>query len=444
MQIEQAKTIVQGISRALQALRLYPVQHPASRRQIQECLNAFSEFFLERGKVKMGLVDNTLMLEEHLFAYPSPAEEEVCELLQAQQWEGLEFENGLAVEELAHFFQLIKDGAGQGGSLTETLGQRGIDHIRLVRLEVSEEEARQSPKEIYNRALEVVDNIFHDVRLGRVPTSGGAMDVVKGMAKLTVTDPHALFALSMIKDYDNYTFTHSVNVAVIALMIGRAHDLAEEDLRVLGLGGLLHDIGKLKIDLDIINKPGRLTRDEFEKMKRHPITGAEIVQQMEGVTEEVIDIVHYHHLHYDREGYPADGRGRRLSTLVDMATIADTYDAMTTLRSYQRPMSPRQAIERLRELKGTLLHPDFTDRFVASLGTYPVGSLVRLDSNEIGLVVRVGSQDPDDVDLKILFDPSGRRLHEPGFLHLVKEETRRIVAEVDPFTKAVNVTDHFS
>ena len=289
----------------------------------------------------------------------------------------------------------------------------------------------------------MVDSIFQDVRLGKIPSSEEARDVVREMAKLTITEPHALFALSMLKDYDNYTFTHSVNVSVIALAVGRACSLAEEELRTLGLGGLLHDVGKLRVDVDIITKPGRLTDEEFEQIRKHPRNGADIVAEMEGITAAVIDIVLGHHLHYNRKGYPADARGRSVSPLADMTAIADSYDAMTTLRSYQQPVTPRKAIKMLRDVSGTLLHPEYVERFIASLGPYPVGTLVRLDSNEIGLVVRVGIDHPDEVQLKMIFDDEGEMLDEPRHLELTGNATQRIVAEVDPFVRGIDVTDYF-
>jgi putative nucleotidyltransferase with HDIG domain len=248
----------------------------------------------------------------------------------------------------------------------------------------------------------------------------------------------------MLKDYDNYTFTHSVNVAVISLAVGRACAASEEQLRTLGLGGLLHDLGKLKVDIAIINKPGRLTEAEFEAIKQHPRYGAEIIAQMEGVTEEVMDIVIGHHLRYDRSGYPADAAGRAVTSLVDMAAIADSYDAMTTLRVYQRPVTPRSAIARLRDVSGTSLHPAFVEQFITSLGPYPVGSLVRLDNNEIGLVVKVDTTDPSLADIKILFDAAGQQLTAPYSLQLDPGKTaRHIVAEVDPHSKGIEVTDYF-
>ena len=228
---------------------------------------------------------------------------------------------------------------------------------------------------------------------------------------------------------------------MLALAVGRACRLGEEQLRTIGLGGLLHDLGKLKVDINIINKPGRLTGSEFEAIKLHPRFGAEIIAQMEGVTEEVMEIVLGHHLCYDRTGYPADAAGRPVTPLVDMAAIADAYDAMTTLRPYQLPLTPCKAIAGLRDLSGTSLHPTFVDHFIASLGPYPVGSLVRLDNNQIGLVVKVDPADPELADIKIIFDPSGQLLDDPFLIHLGPAQPRRIVAEVDLYKKKVEVTD---
>jgi putative nucleotidyltransferase with HDIG domain len=279
--------------------------------------------------------------------------------------------------------------------------------------------------------------------MGEIPSSDAAINVVKSMAQLTMTEPHAMLALSMLKDYDNYTFTHSVNVSVIALAIGRACNLTEEQLKTLGLGGLLHDLGKLRIDVGIITKPGRLTDAEFDIIKEHPDFGANIIKEMEDVTPEVMEIVLGHHLRYDRSGYPANAACNISSPLVEITAIADAYDAMTTLRSYQRPFTPRKAIARLKEISGTSLHPEFVMHFIDSLGAYPVGSLVRLDNNEIGLVTKVDTTDTSRVDLKVIFDPAGTLLEEPFMLKLQPNHARRIVAEVDPHTKGIDVTDFF-
>jgi len=437
------RQVVLAFSAALKGLRLYPLQHPAIEKQVQNLLSALTVLFRQKQAVRLGLLDGVLFVEEHLFVEDSPAADEIASLLKNYEIEVLEFHLGVTPDELRALIGLLHQGTPKGGAFEEGLSKAGCRHIRPFTVQKAEEAPETHPRKIYGRALKVVDTIFQDVRMGKIPSSTEAMEVVRSMVQLTLAEPHALFALSMLKDYDNYTFTHSVNVSVIALAVGRACGLSEEELRTLGLGGLLHDLGKLKIAVEIITKPGRLTEEEFNEIKTHPRTGAELVREMEGVTPEVKDIVLGHHLRYDRSGYPEACKEDALSPLVDMAAIADTYDAITTLRSYQRPMTPRKAISRMREVIATGgLNPQFVEQFVASLGTYPVGSLVRLDSNEIGLVVWVDTRDPDSVRLKILFDENGQLLAEPRRLDLLGADSRRIVAEVDPFAKGIEVADY--
>lgn len=441
MDQETAKQIVQSFAGAFKGLRLYPLQHPAIERHVQGLLTGLLSSCRDRDEITIGLLEGTLVVEDHLFAQGNPAAEELSRLLQELELQGFLFRPGLSAGELQALLSLLQGGGARGEEFGRQLTGRGVTHIEAVLTAPLDEEKR--PRKVYGRARRVVENIFHDVRLGRIPSSAEAVSVVKSMAELTITDPHALFALSMLKDYDNYTFTHSVNVAVIALAVGRSCGISEEKLRTLGLGALLHDLGKLKIDRQIINKPGRLTEEEFAEIRKHPASGAELVAQMDGVTPEVIDIVLGHHLRFNRQGYPAEARERQVSQLTYMTAIADTYDAMTTLRAYQRPMTPRTAIEKLRALQGNFLHPEMVETFIASLGTYPVGTLVRLETGEIGLVVWVDTSNPDRVRLKILFDADEQRLAEFQRLELDGVTPPRIVAELDPFLKGIDVTDHF-
>jgi putative nucleotidyltransferase with HDIG domain len=440
MNLEQIRHVLQVLVAAVKGLRLYPLDHPATTRQIQLLQDALLPLLRHKKTIKMGILEGTLFVEDHLFTQDFPAAHELVRLLEGVELVGLEFQSGLAVGDIQVLLDQLHAGDRKGRAFAEALQQRDVVGIRAVSGEEDDDESRQ-PHKVYRKALKVVDQIFTDVRMGEIPSSEEAIKVVKSMAQLTITEPHALFALTMLKDYDNYTFTHSVNVSVLSLAVGRACAVSEDQLRTLGLGGLLHDLGKLKIDIGIINKPGRLTEAEFETIKQHPRFGADIIARMEGVTEEVMDIVLGHHLCYDRSGYPADAASRPVTPLVDMAAIADAYDAMTTLRAYQHPLTPCKAIAGLRDLSGTSLHPTFVDQFIASLGPYPVGSLVRLDNNEIGLVVKVDPTDPSLADIKIIFDTSGQLLDDPFLIHLGAAHPRRIVAEVDLYKKKVEVTD---
>jgi HD-GYP domain-containing protein (c-di-GMP phosphodiesterase class II) len=442
MNVDEIKQVVQVLAAAIKGLRLYAVNHPATAKQVESLQNGLFGLLKHKKLIKMGLVEGTLFVEDHLFMDEFPAATELATLLESRELLGFEFMAGLSSVELQALLNLIHSGGGKGQDFADALASQGVKKIRAVAAD-DDDDDDQKPRKVYRKALKVVDQIFKDVRMGEIPSSDEAINVVKSMAQLTMTEPHAMMALSMLKDYDNYTFTHSVNVSVLALAVGRACNLTEEQLKTLGLGGLLHDLGKLRIDVDIITKPGRLTDDEFEAIKEHPGFGAEIIKEMEDVTPEVMQIVLGHHLRYDRSGYPSDAVGNVASPLVEMTAIADAYDAMTTLRSYQRPFTPRRAISRLKEVSGSSLHPEFVMHFADSLGAYPVGSLVRLDNNEIGLVTKVDTQDTSLVDIKVLFNPAGSLLEEPLRIQLRPNQPRRIVAEVDPQTKGIDVTDFF-
>ena len=441
MNVDEIKQVVQVLAAAIKGLRLYAVNHPATAKQVETLQNGLFSLLQHKKLIRMGLLEGTLFVEDHLFMDEFPAATELAALLESRELIGFEFMAGLSAVEIQAFLNLLHSGGDKGQDFADALLSQGVKKIGAVAADDDEDD--QKPRKVYRKALKVVDQIFQDVRMGEIPSSDAAINVVKSMAQLTITEPHAMMSLSMLKDYDNYTFTHSVNVSVLALAVGRACNLTDEQLKTLGLGGLLHDLGKLRIDVDIITKPGRLTDAEFDAIKEHPGFGAEIIKEMEDVTSEVMQIVLGHHLRYDRSGYPSKAADNIASPLVEMAAIADAYDAMTTLRSYQRPFTPRRAIARLKEISGSSLHPEFVIHFVESLGPYPVGSLVRLDNNEIGLVTKVDTQNTSLVDIKIIFDAAGALLEEPNRIQLRPNQPRTIIAEVDPQTKGIDVTDFF-
>ena len=441
MNVDEIKQVVQVLAAAIKGLRLYAVDHPATTKQVETLQNGLFSMLQHKKMIKMGVLEGTLFVEDHLFMQEFPAANELAALLENRELTGFEFSAGLSASDIQILLRLIHTGGGKGQEFADALQARGVKKIRAIATDDDDDE--QKPRKVYRKALKVVDQIFQDVRLGEIPSSEEAIKVVKDMAQLTMTEPHAMMALSMLKDYDNYTFTHSVNVSVLSLAVGRACKVTEAQLKTLGLGGLLHDLGKLRVDVNIITKPGRLTDAEFQAIKEHPGYGADIIREMEDVTPEVMQIVHGHHMRYDRTGYPQDTSGNIVSPLVEMAAIADAYDAMTTLRSYQRPFTPRNAIARMKEISGSSLHPDYVMHFVESLGPYPVGSLVRLDNNEIGLVTKVDTQNTSLVDIKILYNPAGTMLDEPFMMQLRPGQPRRIIAEVDPHTKGIDVTDFF-
>ena len=259
---------------------------------------------------------------------------------------------------------------------------------------------------------------------------------------ITMREPSALLGLSMIKDYDNYTFNHCVNVGILAISLGAALGMDAEDTREVGIAGQLHDIGKTLIPKELLNKPGKLSSAEFHEMKRHPELGAKIIREMKGLNPRIAQSVLGHHLHYNRDGYPEWARELDFGRMIDIIAIADTYDASTTLRAYQRSLTPRAALAVMRKLAGTILNDDLVVRFTELMGKYPVGTLVRLDNNEVALVHRPNPLDEEAPVVRIVLERDGSRLQPLREKRLVERDGSiyaRIVAEVDPLLKNIDV-----
>ena len=434
MLLEQLKQTLFSICAIQQGLRLYPAEHPLVKRQLDKAVTALSALTAEQGKLRIHLVDGSLRLNDIPCLDQMTALHELAGLFARQQLQSVDFLPGVDNWQLLFFCQELP--IPYGGGLPQKLERAKIKSIRANLVAQGQIE----PRLAYRNAVATAREFCHTVRTGQIPSAEKAVSTVKELLHSIQADSSALLAMTMLKDYDNYTFTHSVNVSVLAIMVGTACGLPQEELYSLGLGGLLHDLGKMTIDHRIVAKPGRLSREELEEIQRHPGNGAKIVAEMGEINETVVEIVNNHHLHYDRSGYPADSRGRHITPLADMVAIADTYDALTTLRSYQRPRSPKQALERMSELSGSLLHPGFLEKFRSYLGPYPVGTLVRLADGQIGLVCEQGGKQGAMVTLKILFDSGGRKLAETSVLKL--QDSAWIVAEVDPALLGVRLEDY--
>lgn len=431
MSPNRLKLIPAALAGIFQGIRLYPGNHPLVRKQLDNALSAMHPFLLQQGCLNIGLVDGTLMVDDLPCMDHQSAIDDLRQLLEKKEIKAVEFLPGLDADQLVKFCQLVS--SQEAFDLQEKLRTEEITSIRVTLDKIN-------ARAIYNQALEVVDSVFKEARMGQIPSTESALEASKEMVEASLSEPYALFSMSMLKDYDNYTFTHSVNVSVLAVTIGRACGVSEGDLNILSLGGMLHDIGKMTIDHNIITKPGKLSEDEFEQMRQHPTNGAEIVAKMAHISPIVQDIVNGHHLRFDRTGYPADSRGKTLSPLVDIATIADIYDAMTTVRCYQNPLSPRQALEKIRALAGNFVHPEFIEKFIDYLGPYPVGTLVRVSDGSIGLIVNQNQSGKGSLTIKQIFNPAGDKVVPPQ--HQEIPDCSGIVAEVDPILKGINVQEY--
>ncbi len=301
-------------------------------------------------------------------------------------------------------------------------------------------------KRVYKDAKNIVQQAMTDLRMGREINTDAVARVVDGMADSVLRNLAALTSLSRLKCFDEYTFFHSVNTSVLALGMGRSLGMDRATLHLLGMGTLLHDVGKTRIPLAILNKPGRFEPNEYEIIKEHALHGAQILSNTPGLHEGAIKPALEHHERVDGTGYPHQRKGYELSQFGLIGSIVDIYDAMTSDRVYHKAMPPFKALQFLYDL-GKKGHVDtgLVERFIRCISVYPVGSCVSLKSGEIGIVAQVYPDQPLQPKLLIVRDREGGTVTPPETVNLLDHEPggpRSIRLVLDPATIGLNPSDY--
>jgi HD-GYP domain-containing protein (c-di-GMP phosphodiesterase class II) len=244
----------------------------------------------------------------------------------------------------------------------------------------------QQAAAICNRGRAAVVSMFSEARMGRTIDTEGCLPLVDEISSSVQRNPGALVSLARLKTKDDYSFMHSVAVCALMVSLARQLGMDDEQSRQAGLAGLVHDVGKAVMPLDVLNKPGQLTDAEFDVIRSHPERGHLLLLEGEGTTPQMLDVVLHHHERIDGTGYPHRLAGDNISQLARMGAICDVYDAITSNRPYKRGWDPAESIARMASWKGHLDGPIF-GVFVRSLGIYPTGSLVRLESGRLAVVL---------------------------------------------------------
>jgi putative nucleotidyltransferase with HDIG domain len=267
----------------------------------------------------------------------------------------------------------------------------GIPPQRYTDVTPVEEELQQSV-EVEHSTRETLHTILDDARLGRSMDVPRTKRVIGQMTESIIRNPDALVWLTQLKKKHEYTATHSLRVCVLALALGRHLGYSREHLNVLGIGALLHDIGKLKVPVELLDKPDVLTRDEFELMKAHVPEGLKLLDGAPGIPAASLEVVGRHHERYSGNGYVFGMSGDTIGEFGLISAIADTYDAITSDRSYHLSLSAGDALKIIYEGRGRGYHPWLAEQFIQCMGIFPIGSIVEMSSGSIGVVITANRQ----------------------------------------------------
>ena len=426
---------------ALNSAALYPLGHPAIQAPLAQLADGVTQLLAVRERLTLGVIDDVLVLDEIPFYDADVRFGALYERLSAHELEAVVFLPGLSRRELQTLVGLLSStGANGGRPLHERIRDFELPHIAL-RYTPHDDDPRAQARRTYEQTLGVVLDLAAEIRLGRIPNSQTTPSVLAAMRNLILADESALLGLTLLKDYDNYTYNHSVNVAILALSFAR--HLGNEGLALerAGMAALLHDVGKVRTAESIIKKPGALDPDEMKVMQRHPELGAEILLAMRGMDAETAEIVLHHHRRYDGAGYPELPPGRKPHPHGEIVAIADCYDALTTTRPYQYSLHPSEATRALRRQSGKAYAPRSVQSFVDMLGIYPIGEPVRLSTGELAVVVGRNDLDPTAPRVRIVSNGRGGMLDQVVDCDLQREPPggRVIAGSFDSRRKGIDL-----
>lgn len=453
---------------ALRAVRLYPVENTAVQNALGELARAGADIYdreheLEFRAAGEFIFINATRLRLDLSNYAS-----FSYLLSLCRAAGVGTIRLRAAADARDWLVLLSvlqaparaDAADRLGDAVRRLAEAEIAAFELGPEQPSEddplarEEAKEAAKRTYAQSVAATREVMNSVRIGRPPNLKRIKRAVQSIVDQILNDETSLVGLTTLRDYDEYTFTHSVNVCIFSVALGRRLGLGKLQLYDLGLAAVFHDIGKSRVPANIINKAGGLNDDEWRAIAAHPWLGVLALFQMRGQQElpyRAMVVAHEHHMKTDLTGYPRPVRAREMSIFSKIVAVADAFDAATSRRSYQsEPWSPAAVLREMRENAKRGMDPVIVKSFINLTGIYPVGTLVVLDTHELG-VVHAPNPSADALSrpvVHLVSDAWGQIVDRGTLVDLTARDTagnyiRTIIKTADPHHYGICVSDYF-
>ncbi|ROR35015.1 HD-GYP domain-containing protein [Inmirania thermothiophila] len=333
------------------------------------------------------------------------------------------------------------------------LGSSGGDDLprptRRYEERTTVEEELPAARTSWSRAEEAVDAVFDEVAAGREVNVRLAREAVRGLAESVLRNPDALIWMTRLRRADRYTWGHAVSVSIYLMAFARHLGLPRAEIELVGLGGLLMDVGKVRLPRELLDKSGRLSEEEHRLVREHVLYSVEALRASPRTPPAVVEIAYTHHERSDGSGYPRGIEEPDIPLHGRMAAIADTFDAMTSVRPYAPAVSAYDALQDLYEWRGTLFHAGLVEQFIQAVGIYPPGTLVELSGGEVGVVLAQRRTRQLRPRVLVLLGPDKARLEAPTVLDLLQDpvdargEPQRIRRALEPGAYGLDPGEYF-
>ena len=397
--------LVRGLVSLRRLTGMYPAGHPAIVQKLEEIDSTVQEYLQTAVMLRLDIIHGDVHLDGVSFRQDNDAQGQVVRELSELGVDSIHIRRGVTRDELhalSEFLWQLRE-TSSSEPMEVKLARRNIHHVSLGRLLPLDTrwkghdwpDAPTAPLDpAYAESLALTEQTFEDVASGKGMNLMTVREIVELLIRKVAGSSAALGQILAVKLYENLTYCHSVNVATLSLLIGRQLGFDADATAALGEAALLHDIGKTRIPLEVLRKPGALDKRERKMMEAHTTYGAEILVDVEGLRPLTPTVALEHHRSIGGSGYPDLGEGAIPHLMSQIVSVADIYEAMTGARSYQDPATPEQACLVLARLAGSKLNTALVKAFVNAVSFFPLGSVVRTDRDEVGVVIRTNPSEP--------------------------------------------------
>lgn len=443
--MQEPERLVRRLAATVRGATLYSTDHPVVQRGLNELLTLSRASLEGTGSVSIACLDHEFIVDGSRLKASTLGLNGFARMLQDRAVETITLTRGVSRDELGTFVGELSTTGDD--TLADRLARTPVQHISVGQLalesEVPAPVALAVAKVGYDEAVGLSRNLWDSAKSDGQADPGAVRGLVDALAKLVSQDWTGLMALTSAARFDDYTFNHMVNVSILSMALARSLDIRGPMLREFGVAALMHDIGKVRVPEEVLNKPGRLTTEEFDLIKRHVIDGALILRDTPEMPALAPIVAFEHHLKQDLSGYPENIGSRRLNLCTMIVSIADVYDALRTNRAYRRAMPSDRVRAIMNEQGNPAFEPVLLRRFVNLIGLFPPGTLVRLATNEVAVVTHEHPADPFRPQVRIVLDGEGHPLPEPELVDTWDQDAaastgREAIEAVDPTTVGID------
>ncbi len=408
--------LIRRLGATVRAAELYAPTHPLVMRTATGLHAALAPSLADSAAVIVGFLEDDVVVNDYRLPRGSANMAGLLRDMRDRKVEKITFARGVEVADIRALMDELAD-RGSRTSVGDRLTARGVRRIVVSKVAVEDDNDEPvglaAAKQMYSKAVASAETIWAATKGGNQPDPADARGIIDSLSRLVYQDRTSLLALTALKRHDNYTFTHMVNVAALSMAMARSLDLDGPMLREFGFAALMHDIGKVHTPLEILNKPDKLNEEEFKIMKQHVVDGAHVLRRTPETPALAPVVAFEHHLKQDLSGYPENIGSRKLNLCTMVVSVVDVFDALRSNRAYRAGLATDRIRHIMGQQDGTAFNRTLLRRFVNLMGLFPIGTLVRLTTEEIGVVTQTHPDDPFRPQVKLIMDGKGEKLEIP-------------------------------